>query len=298
MDQTLSFLQPDVVAQLATMELRARLVVEGFMTGLHKSPYHCFSVEFTEHRPYMPGDEIKHVDWKAYGKTNRYYIKQFEEETNLKSTIVLDASASMAFSSGGRMSKLRYAAYTAAALSYLMVEQRDAVGLTLFDEAIRLSLPPRATRSHLKQVWKELELAVPGKITRTAAALNSVAESLKRRGLVIILSDLFDDPKSVTTAFKHFRHKGNELVVMHVLDPLERSFAFEADAVFRDLETREEMVTQPWHIRSSYKQAMQEFIDTYQRECREHAIDYVLLDTSTTFDKSLMEYLHLRSRLH
>ncbi|OGU31585.1 MAG: hypothetical protein A2X67_00830 [Ignavibacteria bacterium GWA2_55_11] len=298
MDQTLSFLQPDVVAQLATMELRARLVVEGFMTGLHKSPYHGFSVEFTEHRPYMPGDEIKHVDWKAYGKTNRYYIKQFEEETNLKSTIVLDASASMAFSSGGRMSKLRYAAYTAAALSYLMVEQRDAVGLTLFDEAIRLSLPPRATRSHLKQVWKELELAVPGKITRTAAALNSVAESLKRRGLVIILSDLFDDPKSVTTAFKHFRHKGNELVVMHVLDPLERSFAFEADAVFRDLETREEMVTQPWHIRSSYKQAMQEFIDTYQRECREHAIDYVLLDTSTTFDKSLMEYLHLRSRLH
>jgi len=297
-DQTLSFLQPDVVAQLATMELRARLVVEGFMTGLHKSPYHGFSVEFTEHRPYMPGDEIKHVDWKAYGKTNRYYIKQFEEETNLKSTIVLDASASMAFSSGGRMSKLRYAAYTAAALSYLMVEQRDAVGLTLFDEAIRLSLPPRATRSHLKQVWKELELAVPGKITRTAAALNSVAESLKRRGLVIILSDLFDDPKSVTTAFKHFRHKGNELVVMHVLDPLERSFAFEADAVFRDLETREEMVTQPWHIRSSYKQAMQEFIDTYQRECREHAIDYVLLDTSTTFDKSLMEYLHLRSRLH
>jgi len=297
-DQTLSFLQPDVVAQLATMELRARLVVEGFMTGLHKSPYHGFSVEFTEHRPYMPGDEIKHVDWKAYGKTNRYYIKQFEEETNLKSTIVLDASASMAFSSGGRMSKLRYAAYTAAALSYLMVEQRDAVGLTLFDEAIRLSLPPRATRSHLKQVWKELELAVPGKITRTAAALNSVAESLKRRGLVIILSDLFDDPKSVTTAFKHFRHKGNELVVMHVLDPLERSFAFEADAVFRDLETREEMVTQPWHIRSSYKQAMQEFIDTYQRECREHTIDYVLLDTSTTFDKSLMEYLHLRSRLH
>jgi uncharacterized protein (DUF58 family) len=298
MDAALSYLQPDVVAHVATMELRARLVVEGFMTGLHKSPYHGFSVEFTEHRPYMPGDEIKRIDWKAYGKTDRFFIKQFEEETNLKSTIVLDASGSMGFSSGGRINKLQYASYTAAALSYLMIEQRDAVGLAVFDETVRVSLAPRATRTHLKQVWKELEHATPGRQTRTAAALHHVAESLTRRGLVIILSDLLDDPAAVITAFKHFRHKGNEVIVMQVLDPLERSFAFEGDAVFRDLETREEIMSQPWHIRESYRDAMHEFIERYRRECRENAVDYVLLDTATPFDRALMEYLHRRARLH
>ncbi len=298
MESTLQYLQPDVVAQLASMELRARLVVEGFMTGLHKSPYHGFSVEFTEHRPYVPGDEVKRIDWKAYGKTDRLYIKQFEEETNLKSTIVLDASGSMGFSSGGRITKLQYASYTAAALSYLMVEQRDAVGLTIFDDEVRMSLPPRATRTHLKQMWKELEHATPGRSTKTAKALHQVAEGLRRRGLVIVISDLLDDPASIITAFKHFRHAGNEVIVLQVLDPLERSFAFEGDAVFRDLETKEELMSQPWHIRDAYRDAMHEFIERYRRECREHAIDHVLLDTSTPFDRSLMEYLHRRAHLH
>lgn len=295
---SLSILEPDVVAQLATMELRARLVVEGFLTGLHKSPYHGFSVEFTEHRPYNPGDDIKHVDWKAFGKTDRYYIKQFEEETNLISTIVVDASASMGFSSGGRISKLRYASMTAAALAYLMSEQRDAVGLTIFDEDVRTSLPPHATRSHLKEIWKELEAVRPGRKTQTAQVLHRIAERQKRRGLVIIFSDLFDDPASVTAAFKHFRHNGSEVIVFQVLDPLERSFAFDRDAVFKDLETSEEMMSQPWHIRESYREAMAEFIASYERECREHAIDHVLLDTASPFDRSLMEYLHRRSRLH
>ena len=297
MQENLKYLRPDVVAQLANMELRARLVVEGFITGLHKSPYHGFSVEFTEHRPYMPGDEIRNVDWKVYGKTDRYYIKQFEEETNLKSYIVLDASKSMDYSSNGSVKKIEYASYIAAALAYLMVEQRDAVGLTVYDEAIRFSLPPHATRSYLKQILKELETLQPGKKTGIAASLHTVADQIKRRGLVIILSDLFDDPAQVMTAFKHFRHKGNEVIVMQVLDPMERSFAFGSDAVFRDMETKEELMTQPWHIQKAYQQSMHDFLERYKRECRENAIEYVLLDTSMPFDKALFEYLNKRKRI-
>jgi len=298
LNESLKYLQPAVVAQLANMELRARLVVEGFITGLHKSPYHGFSVEFTQHRQYMPGDEIKHIDWKAYGKTDRFYIKQFEEETNLKSYLIVDASRSMDYASKGNIKKFEYASYIAAALSYLMIEQRDAVGLTLFDEVVRVSLPPRATRSYLKELLKELESARPANKTGTAAALNLIAEQIKRRGLVIVLSDCFDRPESVMTALKHFRHKGNEVVMMQVLDPLERSFAFGSDAIFKDLETQEELITQPWHIQKAYQQSMREFLDFYKRQCRDNNIDYVLLDTATPFDKALFEYLNKRKRMN
>jgi uncharacterized protein (DUF58 family) len=298
MQESLKYLKPEVVAQLANMELRARLVVEGFITGLHKSPYHGFSVEFTEHRQYMPGDEIKHIDWKAYGKTDRFYIKQFEEETNLKSYIIVDASRSMDYASRGNIKKFDYASYLAAALSFLMIEQRDAVGLTLYDEAVRVALQPRATRSYLKELLKELELAVPANKTGTAASMHLVAEQIKRRGLVIILSDLFDKPESVMTALKHFRHKRHEVVVMQILDPLERSFAFGGEAVFKDMETQEELMTQPWHIQKVYQQSMQEFLDFYRRQCRDNNIDYVLLDTGTPFDKALFEYLNKRKRMN
>ena len=297
MNESLKYLQPDVVAQLATMELRARLVVEGFITGLHRSPYHGFSVEFTEHRQYMPGDEIKHIDWKAYAKTDRFYIKQFEEETNLKSYILLDASASMKYGSPGNLRKIEYAAYLAGALAYLMVEQRDAVGLTIYDEKVRSTLPPRATQSNLRQLLMELERLNPGRRTGIAGSLHEVAEQIKRRGLVIVLSDFFDDPAQVITAFKHFRHKGNELIVMQILDPMERSFAFGTDAIFQDVESNEELMTQPWHIQKAYQESMRDFIERYKKECRENAIDYVLLDTSTPFDKALMEYLTKRRRL-
>jgi uncharacterized protein (DUF58 family) len=184
MNESLKYLQPAVVAQLANMELRARFVVEGFITGLHKSPYHGFSVEFTEHRPYMPGDEIKHIDWKTYGKTDRFYIKQFEEETNLKSYLLVDVSRSMDFGSEGNIKKYQYASYMAAALAYLMIEQRDAVGLTMYDESIRTTLPPKANRSYLKEILKELETTLPAKKTSTATSLHHVAEQIKRRGLL------------------------------------------------------------------------------------------------------------------
>jgi uncharacterized protein (DUF58 family) len=286
------------------MELRAHMVVEGFITGMHKSPYHGFSVEFAEHRQYMPGDEIRSIDWKVFGKTDRFYIKQYEEETNLKSYIILDASASMSFASEirvkpatERISKLQYASYLVAALSYLMVQQRDAVGLTVYDTDIRFTLPPHATKAYLRRILIELENLSAGSTTGTAKALHKMAERITRRGLVIIVSDLLDDPGEVMTALKHFRHHHHDVLVMQVLDPLERSFAFGSDAVFKDLETAEEMSTQPYHIQRAYQQEMRVFLKRYKRECRENHIDYILLDTATPFDTALFQYLNRRKKI-
>jgi len=303
MQPQLKYLQPDVVSKLSTMELRARLVVEGFITGLHQSPYHGFSVEFAEHRQYMPGDEIRRIDWRVYGKTDRFYVKQFEEETNLKSYIVIDTSASMMFASDidkkgtKRISKIEYASFIAASLSYLMIQQRDAVGLMLFDSNIRTIIPPHATKQHLRRVLSELEKIVPSQKTNSASALHQLAERITRRGLVVVISDLFDNPDNVIAALKHFRHNSHEVLVMQVLDPLERSFAFGSDAVFKDIETGETITTQPHHIQKAYQQAMKDFLERYKRECRENMIDYVLLDTSTSFDVALLNYLNKRQRL-
>jgi uncharacterized protein (DUF58 family) len=292
------YLQPQVVSKLANMELRARLVVEGFITGLHKSPYHGFSVEFAEHRQYMPGDEIKHIDWKIYARTDRYYIKQYEEETNLKSYIVLDTSRSMGFASEGRLTKLEYASYLAASLSFMMIKQQDAVGLALFDEALSTYLPPHASKAYLRQLLIALQRVVPSGKTGAGVALHQVADRIRRRGLVIIISDLLDDQDAVIGALKHFRHKKNEVIVMQVLDPRERSFAFGGDAVFKDLESGETLRTQPWHIQISYQQAMRAFLERFKRECRENFVDYVLLDTATPFDVALLEYLSKRERIY
>lgn len=297
MEDYRKYLQPDVVARLANMELRARLVVEGFITGLHKSPYHGFSVEFAEHRQYMPSDDIRRIDWKIYGRTDRYYIKQYEEETNLKAYIILDASKSMDYASEKHLRKLEYASYLAAALSYLLIEQRDAIGLTIFDEKIRQFLPPHSHKTYLKQILKELDHLEAANQTSTAKSLHEIAERIRRRGLIIVISDLFDDPVQVVKSLKHFRHKKNEVIVFQVLDPYERSFAFGGDAVFRDMETREELMTQPYHIQKSYQQVLKTFLESYKRECRENAIDYLLIDTATPFDTALFEYLNKRMRM-
>jgi len=291
------FLEPGVISRLQNMELRARMVVEGFITGLHRSPYHGFSVEFAEHRAYMPGDEIRRIDWKIFGRTDRYYVKQYEEETNLKAYILLDASASMRYSSEGNISKFQYASYIAAALAYLMVQQRDAAGLCVFDEDIRAYMPPHSTRSYLQQLLKMLEHVQPAHGTRVNTCLHRVAERLKRRGLVIVISDLLDDPQTVLDTFTHFRHDNHEMIVFHILDPRERDFNFGADAMFTDIETAEQMPTQPFHIRKAYKNAMDQFIERYKKGCREQMIDYVLLDTATPFDKALFEYMGKRARL-
>lgn len=290
------YLDPEVISKLRSMDLRARLVVEGFIAGMHRSPYHGFSVEFAEHRQYMPGDEIKHVDWKVYGKTDRFYVKQFEEETNLKCYLLLDASASMGFGSG-KVRKLQYASYLAAALAFLMLRQRDAVGLVTFDERIRRNLPPRSVTSYLHLILKELEAVRAGSRTEIGETLHAIAERVKRRGLVILFSDLLDDPAKVISGLKHFRHRKHEVIVFHIMDPMELAFDYGTDAIFRDVETGEEIVTQPVHIRNEYRRQVEAFVQTYRRACREDRIDYVLLNTSEDFDRALFQYLIKRKRV-
>jgi len=274
LEQALTYLQPDVVSKLANMELRARMVVEGFITGMHKSPYHGFSVEFAEHRQYMPGDEIRSIDWKVYGKTDRYYIKQYEEETNLKSYIILDASASMSFASENlqekgrkRISKLEYASYVVAALSYLMVQQRDAVGLTVYDESIRLTLP-RMQRKHTSEDSCRLEIFQP---ERQRELHNRCIEwlSASPAGAYHCCQRLLDDPGKVMAALKHFRHNHHDVLVMQVLDPFERRLHSAATPCSEISRRRRKLTTQPYHIQRAYQQEMRAFLERYKRECRE-----------------------------
>lgn len=290
------YLNPEVVSRLSRLDLVARLVVEGFITGLHKSPYHGFSVEFSEHRPYIPGDDLRHIDWKVWGKTERYYVKQFEEETNLKTYILLDTSGSMAFTSKD-LTKLRYASFLSAALTYLMLIQRDAVGLVTFDTKIRHYFPPRSIFSYLNVLLKQLDGLQSGGDTEIANTFHELAERIKRRGLIIILSDLLGNQKNIISALKHFRHKKHEVIVFHILDPLEKSFDFQGDSLFVDMETGEKILTQPWQIRKEYQTNIEQFLNRYKQECRLHRIDYVSVDTSQDFDKSLYNYLMMRKRI-
>jgi len=292
----LKYLRPDVVSRLSRLDLIARLVVEGFITGLHRSPYHGFSVEFSEHRPYMPGDSLRHIDWKVWGRTDRYYVKQFEEETNLRAYILLDSSGSMGYTSGN-ITKLQYAKYLTAALSYLMLRQRDAVGLVTFDKKIRTYLPPRSIFSILSLTLKELDRLEAGGETNLSNIFHDLAERIKRRGLIIILSDLLDDPLKVLNALKHFRHRKHEVIVFHILDPMEHTFTFKKDSLFIDMETGEKIQTEPWHIRSLYRKGINILLEEYKRECLQHRIDYVFLDTSQPFDIALFRYLVMRKRI-
>ncbi len=291
------YLRPDVIAKISNLELRARLVVEGFITGLHRSPYHGFSVEFAEHRQYGSGDEVKNIDWKVYGRTNKYYIKQFEEETNLRCIIALDSSASMNFASKGNISKFEYASYLSAALAYLILKQRDSVGLALYDTEIKTFLPSRSKQSYISEILRQIDSTVPANQTGTAQALDLLAERINRRGLVIIMSDFFDEPKSVLTALKHFRHKQHEILAFQILDPREIDFKFSTSATFKDIETGEEIITQPYHIQKAYSSAMKDFISNIKKECLNHSIDYQLISTSTSFDKALRDYLTKRKSL-
>ena len=290
------YLDPDTISRLDNMSLRARLVVEGFIIGLHKSPYHGFSVEFAEHRPYIPGDETKHIDWKLYGKTDRFYIKQFEEETNLKSYILLDISSSMEYKSAN-ITKLNYASYLAAALSYLMLKQQDAISLSCFDTEVRNYLPPLAKKSHLNLILATLENLKPGKETEISPLLHQMAEKIKKRGLVILISDLLDNPARVINGLKHFRHKRHEVIVFHIVDPQEINFVFNKQTRFIDLETDEEIVAEPWHIQNAYQSAFSRFVDSYKRDCRSNNIDYVMLTTDKHLDIALSEYLNKRARI-
>ncbi|MEE9169025.1 MAG: DUF58 domain-containing protein [bacterium] len=290
------YLRPEVVSRLGRLDLIARMVVEGFIIGLHRSPYHGFSVEFAQHRQYMPGDDTKYLDWKVFGKTERFYIKEFEEETNLKCYILLDTSASMSYQSR-EITKLQYATYLSAALSYLMLNQQDAVGLVVFDQKIRKYLPPKAVKSYLKQLLLTLHVSKGSRRTDISATFHEMADRIKRRGLIIVISDLFDDFSKILSGLKHFRHNKHEVIVFHILDPLERKFDFHGDVVFEDLETGDQIVTQPAHIKKEYQREFGRVIKQFQRECRENQIHYVLMDTGESFEKALFEYLVKRKRI-
>jgi uncharacterized protein (DUF58 family) len=289
-------LDPDVAARLKSLELRARMVVEGFIAGLHRSPYHGFSVEFAEHRQYMPGDPVHHLDWKVYGKTDRYYLKEFEEETNLKCQILIDCSGSMAYGSGG-VTKFEYAQSLAAALSYLMLQQRDAVGFTAFSEQVEAHVPSRSASNHLHVVLRQLAQLTAQKTADTAAVLHTLAEQNRRRGLIILLSDLLTDPASVISGLKHFRHRRHEIVVFQILDRQEREFSFPRAVRFEDMETREVIPTLPAQIRTAYRRQMNELIQQYRQECLRSHVDYHLLDTSVPFGRALYAYLGKRGKM-
>jgi len=305
-DSALRYLDPVAVSKLATMELRARLIVEGFITGLHRSPYHGFSVEFAEHRPYNPGDELRHVDWKVYAKTDRFYVKQYEEETNLRHYVVLDTSSSMRYKGDADLSKLEYGSYLAAALHNLMLKQRDATGLIGFDETVHTMRPPKATPGYLRQLLATLEQMndqePEERRTSAAAALDEVAERIGRRSLVVVITDLFENVGAhddLLKALRHLRHRGHEVIVFHVLEgQTERQFNFpDRPMLFRDVETGEEVSLQPTQLREHYEEAVEHFTDTFRRNCLEHDIDFAELDTNEAYDTALMAYLNKRSRL-
>lgn len=297
MEDHRKYLDPKAAAGISNLDLIARLVVEGFITGLHRSPYHGFSVEFAEYRQYRHGDETRNIDWKVWGRTDRYYVKQYEEETNLRSMIAIDSSASMGYSSGDNPSKYKYATMLAAALSMLMIRQRDAVGISLFDNEIHTYLPPNSKSSFINPILKTLEQTTPQKDTHTAKALDNLAERIKRRGLVIIMSDFFDDEKDVLNALKHFRHRDHEVLAFQILDPREVDFDLGTGANIKDMETGEEIVTQPHQIKGAYSAAVESYTNRIKKECFNHNIDYVLIDTSVPFDKALRDYLTKRAKI-
>lgn len=288
------------------MELRARLIVEGFITGLHKSPYHGFSVEFAEHRPYNPGDALRHVDWKVYAKTDRHYVKQFEEETNLRHYVVLDTSTSMRYRQNSPISKLEYGAYLSASLHYLMIKQRDATGLITFDEKIHTIMSPKSTSSYLRRILVVLEQTASSdpepRRTSAGSVLSEVAERIGRRSLVVVITDLFEnvgEHDALLKALRHLRYRGHEVLVFHVLESeTERRFRFpDVPMVFRDMETGEEISLQPAQIRANYEEAVRSFSERFRRRCLEYNIDFVELDTSESYDTALLAYLNRRKRL-
>jgi uncharacterized protein (DUF58 family) len=290
------FLDPKTLVKIQRLDLIARLVVEGFVTGMHKSPYHGFSVEFAEHREYAPGDDIKHVDWKVYGKTDRYYIKEYEEETNLAAYIVLDASESMKYRSGA-VSKLEYGQFIAASLAYMVLNQRDSVGLATFDDEIRSFLPTSQHASHLKLICHELAKLEPRGKSGIGGILHSLAERVRRKGLVILISDLLDDAQELLFGLRHLRHRKHEVIVFHVMDRAELEFPFQTTLKLEGLEEAGEEVVDPIAIRKGYLAELEAFLEQVRRGCRTNRIDYVLMDTSQPLDVALSSYLATRSEL-
>lgn len=285
---------PTSLAKYGRLTMVARNVVEGFLTGVHKSPYKGFSVEFAEHRQYYPGDEIRHIDWRVFGKTDRYYIKEYEEETNLKAHLLVDASGSMGYR-GEHLSKFQYAQYIAASLAYLMLHQLDAVGLVTHDTRIRQIIPPRANSKHLMHLLNTLEQTQPGGETSLAPIWHDLAGQLKRRGLVVVLSDCFDQMTPLLRALHHFRHQRHEVLLFHILAPEEIEFPFKKWTQFRDLEVAgHRLLVDPQQLRKEYLQNFQSFCQELKERAGKMQIDYHQMRTDEPVEKALGIYLTKR----
>ena len=289
------FLDPAVIARLGTLELKAKTIVEGFLSGLHRSPYKGLSVEFAEYRQYIRGDDLSTIDWKVFARSDRYYVKKFEEETNLDCHLLLEVSGSMAYQSRGP-SKFEYAACLAASLGYLMNRQRDGVGLMAFDDRIVSAVPASTRPGHLRNLLVALSRLQPGSRTNVARPLRQVAEALSRRGMVVVISDLLDDPEAVVRGLRLFHHRGSDVLVFHVLDPDEIDFPFERATRFEDLESGEEVTAVPDVVRAHYRKAIGDLIERYRRELGGAGIDYQLLNTKQPLEMALLAYLSTRSR--
>ncbi len=298
MDEYQKYLQPETLAKLEGLELKARLIVEGYVSGLHKSPFHGFSAEFAEHREYVPGDDLRYVDWKVFGKSDRFYLKQYEEETNFACYMLLDTSESMQYQSeSAPVSKLEYARYVAAALAYLVVQQQDGVGMATFDQTVSQFIRASSQPSHLKQLFHTMEQAPTAGETEMGPIFHDLAERIKKRGLVIIFSDLFDDLDSMLLGLKHFRHRRHDVSVVQIIDPAEQDFPFVDPTLFIGLENMPDQMTDPRALRRAYRKEFDESLKRTRRALRDLQMDYVLLRTDTPLDVALSSFLQRRMKL-
>lgn len=288
------YLKPEVIRTVARLDLRARFIVEGFLSGLHASPYHGFSVEFSEHRRYSQGDDTRDIDWLVYAKTDRYYIKKYQAETNITGYLLMDLSESMAYTYRQELTKFDYSVCLAAALAYLMIHQQDPVGLMTFGETIRQSLPARSKRTQLGNILALLAKSRPTGATEIARNLRRVAAMVRHRSLLMLFSDLLTDADAVVQSLHLLRHAGHDVIVFHVLDEAEVNFPFDGMVDLRDPETGESLVVDAAGMRADYQETLRELRDRYRRECLSIGADYVGLDTSMPFDKALLEYLSQR----
>ncbi len=290
------YLDPEVVNKVSPLDLKARLVVEGFISGLHKSPHRGFSVEFAEYREYVPGDDVRHIDWKVFAKTDRHYIKQYEEETNLVSHVLLDLSESMQYGSGS-VTKQDYASTIAAALIYLVIQQQDAVGLGLFDEKVRKFMPAGSHHGHMRQLLREIAEAEPQAKTDISGVIHDLSERIRKRGLVIVISDFLDDPEKILQAIQVLRHRRHDVIVMHVLDEYEVDFPFDSMTRFVGLEAAGERIANPRALRKAYLAELESYLEAIKTGCHSAGVDYVRMTTNQRLDVALSAYLATRSSI-
>ncbi len=295
-DDPRKYLDPRTLAKVRSLELKARLIVEGYLSGQHKSPYHGFSVEFAQHREYVPGDDTKHIDWKVYSRTGRFYLKQYEEETNLVCWIMLDTSESMKYGSIDGMSKFDYACMAAAALAYMVLHQSDAVGFVTFDSQVRNFLKPSSQMSQLKEMVHIMGQGVGKEKSNMAPLFHDMAERINRRSIIFLLSDMFEELEPILSGLKHLRHKRHEVVLWNILDGAELTFPFDESTLFRGMEQYPDLLTDPRSLKQGYLDQIEGFIHQLRKGCRDQNIDYVQLRTDTPLNVAMSSYLAHRSK--